>query len=589
MILFAKIFLCLLLFSFPTAQSQGANAGSEPVNHVVCDQTPAQGMAPYAPDMCRNPLSGGQISRKYLEENPRYAEKVRKKLEEDARQGQKNRAEHQESLAAQEENRERQEQARVAYWAKQEQESRVARELADAESKRRIAEQEAERERQQQANAKYWAKKDQKNRTAQALADAERRKSLAAQEEEQKRQQQVGKEVWYKPVVVPAPSVTTPAPSVTTPALSRVTPAPSAITHAPSRDTPAPSGFVPTPFAYVPPPQVITSGASGYVPSQPVITPAPSKVMPAPSVVTSAGGRDYREVRPQSVATTQFSPAQIAEIKRDGRWGSWVAQTDTEVAGQGKSTTASQQSVVQAVSTNTTKQSQQKIEFVYSCDHFPGQGTLGRSYTDQERRFVADCGVQSARTTAEINASNQRIDTGIKIAEGVQKSAEIAGTGIAVVTGVAEGAILVRGAYGVTKAVLEKQVVKTTESAITRAVDSASTGGINKLGIVTEGVLKGGRSYPSFQALKKALGSAGEGKDWHHIVEQSNVDIFGSETIHNTKNVVALLKDVHYKISGYYSSKQIFTNNMTVREWLRSQTFEDQYQFGLDVLKRFNI
>lgn len=476
MIRFAKIFLCLLLLSSPTAQSQGANAGRESANGVVCDQTPAQGMAPYAPDMCRNPLSGGQISRKYLEENPRYAERVRKKLEEDTRQRQKNRVEHQESLATQEENR----------------------------------------ERQQQTNATYWAKKDQENRTDQARTDAERRKNLTAQEKEHKRQQQVGKEVWYKPVVVPAPSVTTPAPSVTTQAPSRVTPAPSTITHAPSRDTPAPSGFVPTPFAYVPPPQVITSGASGYVPSQPVITPAPSKVTPAPSGVMPAGRRDYREVQPQSVAntsnaqpqqatpsayqnvltpqeiewnnslpyiyraTTQFSPTQIAEIKKDGRWGPWVAQTKADVAGQGKSTSVSQQSVVQPVSTNTTKQSQQKIEFVYDCDHFPGQGALGRSYTDNERKFVADCGVQSARTTAEINTSNQRIDTGIKIAEGVQKSAEIAGTGIAVVTGVADGALLARGAYAVGKTVLEKRVVTTTESAITRAVDSASTGGINK-------------------------------------------------------------------------------------------------------------
>ena len=41
-------------------------------------------------------------------------------------------------------------------------------------------------------------------------------------------------------------------------------------------------------------------------------------------------------------ATTQFSPAQIAQIKQDGRWEPWVAQTKAEVAGQSRSAGASQ-------------------------------------------------------------------------------------------------------------------------------------------------------------------------------------------------------------------------------------------------------
>ena len=43
----------------------------------------------------------------------------------------------------------------------------------------------------------------------------------------------------------------------------------------------------------------------------------------------------------------------------------------------------------------------------------------------------------------------------------------------------------------------------------------------------------------------------------------------------------------HGKISGYYSSKQPFTNGMTVRNWLANQDFNAQYEFGLTIIKMF--
>lgn len=44
---------------------------------------------------------------------------------------------------------------------------------------------------------------------------------------------------------------------------------------------------------------------------------------------------------------------------------------------------------------------------------------------------------------------------------------------------------------------------------------------------------------------------------------------------------------IHAKISGYYSSKQRFTDGMTVREWLSTQSYEDQYSFGINKLIEF--
>ena len=86
--------------------------------------------------------------------------------------------------------------------------------------------------------------------------------------------------------------------------------------------------------------------------------------------------------------------------------------------------------------------------------------------------------------------------------------------------------------------------------------------------------LFGGKGYESFYAFKKTQGAAGPGMAWHHIVEQNadNIARFGAEKIHNTKNLIKLPHgkgSVHAGISGYYSSKQKFTNGLTVREWLK--------------------
>ncbi|XWU86951.1 hypothetical protein ACN6A1_04600 [Myxococcus virescens] len=67
----------------------------------------------------------------------------------------------------------------------------------------------------------------------------------------------------------------------------------------------------------------------------------------------------------------------------------------------------------------------------------------------------------------------------------------------------------------------------------------------------------GFRFWGSFSGLKSALGSAGPGKNWHHIVEQTpgNVERFGPHVLHNTENVIAIDEGIHRQISAYYSSK----------------------------------
>jgi hypothetical protein len=94
------------------------------------------------------------------------------------------------------------------------------------------------------------------------------------------------------------------------------------------------------------------------------------------------------------------------------------------------------------------------------------------------------------------------------------------------------------------------------------------------------------RSFSSFRSLKHGLGSAGKGKVWHHIVEQrrANIERFGAKAIHSTENVVAVPCEVNQAIADYYSSIRQFTSGKTVRQWLDSQSFEEQSAFGTRIL-----
>ncbi|WP_395836605.1 hypothetical protein [Cystobacter fuscus] len=95
----------------------------------------------------------------------------------------------------------------------------------------------------------------------------------------------------------------------------------------------------------------------------------------------------------------------------------------------------------------------------------------------------------------------------------------------------------------------------------------------------------GFRAWGSYKSFKRAMGSAGPGKEWHHIVEQTpgNVNRFGARAVQNTENIVPLDKGIHTRISSFYSSvrRDITGSPLTVRKWLSSQSYEAQREFGL--------
>jgi hypothetical protein len=89
----------------------------------------------------------------------------------------------------------------------------------------------------------------------------------------------------------------------------------------------------------------------------------------------------------------------------------------------------------------------------------------------------------------------------------------------------------------------------------------------------------------------RVFGPAGIGQSWHHIVEQrpANVAQFGRETLNSAGNLIRVPNQIHNQISGYYSSIQEFSQGMRVRDWLNGQTLQDQYQFGMSVLRKFGV
>ncbi|WP_404373393.1 hypothetical protein ACIHQR_19400 [Corallococcus coralloides] len=114
------------------------------------------------------------------------------------------------------------------------------------------------------------------------------------------------------------------------------------------------------------------------------------------------------------------------------------------------------------------------------------------------------------------------------------------------------------------------------------AMSASGTGG----GAAAKASRTGYRAWNSFSGFKKAMGPAGNNKEWHHVVEQTpgNVNRFGPQALHNTDNIVPLDKALHSRISAMYSTVRYdithsFTH--TVRQWLSTQSYEAQREFGL--------
>jgi len=98
--------------------------------------------------------------------------------------------------------------------------------------------------------------------------------------------------------------------------------------------------------------------------------------------------------------------------------------------------------------------------------------------------------------------------------------------------------------------------------------------------------------YRSYSAFKYAMGKAGEGREWHHIVEQTvNKLNFSPETLHSLENIMSIPKDLHRQISAHYSRiipEITGSTELRVRDWLGTQSFEKQLEYGKEILTKFS-
>jgi hypothetical protein len=66
-----------------------------------------------------------------------------------------------------------------------------------------------------------------------------------------------------------------------------------------------------------------------------------------------------------------------------------------------------------------------------------------------------------------------------------------------------------------------------------------------------------------------------------------NVSQLGAQAMHNSGNLLRIPETAHRQISGFYSSIRPFTSGQTVRQWLSTQSFQAQYDFGVGIIRQF--
>ena len=102
------------------------------------------------------------------------------------------------------------------------------------------------------------------------------------------------------------------------------------------------------------------------------------------------------------------------------------------------------------------------------------------------------------------------------------------------------------------------------------------------------------RQFDTYKAFKKQYGKAGDGYEWHHIVEQSQVrnGSVMAQDVYSVKNTIRLDYATHRKISGMYCSKNATltgSTTMTVRQWLAGKSYAEQYEIGVMLLKSLGV
>jgi hypothetical protein len=91
--------------------------------------------------------------------------------------------------------------------------------------------------------------------------------------------------------------------------------------------------------------------------------------------------------------------------------------------------------------------------------------------------------------------------------------------------------------------------------------------------------------------LLKRFGAAGDGYDYHHIVEQggTNADAFATQDLQSTDNIVRIPTLLHEAINSVYSGNSDQNGDSTFREQVRNKPFAEQRDDGIGVMRDLGI
>jgi hypothetical protein len=91
--------------------------------------------------------------------------------------------------------------------------------------------------------------------------------------------------------------------------------------------------------------------------------------------------------------------------------------------------------------------------------------------------------------------------------------------------------------------------------------------------------------------IEKKFGPAGDGYDYHHIVEQGgpNETNIAPEVLHSTENMIKIPKILHEEITAIYSKRAPYTEGLSLRRWLSTKPYEFQRERGLAIMRKLGI
>jgi hypothetical protein len=105
-------------------------------------------------------------------------------------------------------------------------------------------------------------------------------------------------------------------------------------------------------------------------------------------------------------------------------------------------------------------------------------------------------------------------------------------------------------------------------------------------------------SYDEFQKLDSAqyelvkrFGPAGDGYQYHHIITQGgqNANNIPQEQLQNTENIIRIPTLLHEAVNAAYQDAAPDGSGRTVYEWLQTQSYEFQRNYGLKILRDLHI